>query len=165
MKRPLFCVAMAYALGEVICLYTNTLAKRSIAIVVLLLSAIFYMIKEKKIGCALGILLAVFAGAMRAFFCVPEDIKSYVIYENGFWLCEEEHYDVFVYKGTCANDENSKEKQEIFGFVIGQQGDNLVLQVQTCTWKELKSDACVLVYLAEDDIKKFQSGVEVFVRG
>lgn len=68
MKRPVFCVALAYALGEVIGLYTRTVGEIGIACVMLVCVGVFMRkMRQGKSACVLG--LGVGLGMLGAF-CV-----------------------------------------------------------------------------------------------
>lgn len=67
MKRPVFCVALAYALGEVIGLYTRTVGEIGIVSAMLVCVGIFMRKKKQgKSACVLG--LGIGLGMLGAFF-------------------------------------------------------------------------------------------------
>lgn len=93
MKRPFFCVALAYALGEVIALYTRTAGEISIAIVVLIFAG---MIGSKKKQKGVWLLVAgVCTGMLCAFFRIPEDVRD--SREHGQIVRTEDAYTVKAY--------------------------------------------------------------------
>ena len=160
MKRPLFCVAMAYALGEVVCLYTKTVAQGSIAAVMLLCCVFFFARKTKKWKCALFSMLAFLAGIGRAFFCIPEDIRMQVHAGDGLLAAEEADYDVYVFGGETIAGEEPEAGEEaiageqlsgngtgaVYGMITGKQGDDTpILQVYDSTCSELKKGDLILL--------------------
>lgn len=75
MKRPVFCVALAYALGEVIGLYTRTVGEVSIAGVMLVCVGVFMRKKKQgKSACMLG--LGVGLGMVCVFLRIPQDLRE-----------------------------------------------------------------------------------------
>ena len=63
MKRPFFCVALAYALGEVTALYTRTAGEISIAIVVLIFAGMIgSKRKQKGVWLLVAVCLFVYSG-------------------------------------------------------------------------------------------------------
>lgn len=93
MKRPFFCVALAYALGEVIVLYTRTAGEISIAIVVLIFAG---MIGSKKKQKGVWLLVAgVCTGMLCAFLRIPEDVRD--SREHGQIVRTEDAYTVEAY--------------------------------------------------------------------
>ena len=85
MKRPVFCVALAYALGEVIGLYTRTVGEISIVSAMLVCVGIFMRKKKQgKSACVLG--LGIGLGMFGAFLRIPQDLreKPDIRQENGY---------------------------------------------------------------------------------
>lgn len=174
MKRPLFCVAMAYALGEVVCLYTKTVAQGSITVVMLLCCVFFFVKKTKKWKCALFSVLAFLAGIGRAFFCIPEDIRMQIHAEDGFLAAEQTDYDVYVFGGEAITGEESEvdreaiaggelrenDTGEVYGMITGKQGDDTpVLQVYESACPGLKKGDFILLRGVET-----QCPISTFVR-
>lgn len=142
MKRPLFCVAVAYALGEVVCLYTKTVAERSIVSVMLLCCVLFSVIKTKKWKCACFTVLAFSVGMGRAFFCIPEDVRMQVYAENGFLMTEEEDYNLYVFGGDGAGGKSAV----VSGMIIGKQGGDIpILRVYESSWEGVKKGDAILL--------------------
>lgn len=75
MKRPVFCVALAYALGEVIGLYTRTVGEIGIVSAMLVCVGIFVRKKKQgKSACVLG--LGIGLGMLGAFLRIPQDLRE-----------------------------------------------------------------------------------------
>ena len=70
MKRPLFCVTVAYALGAFTYLYTADMEKTGIVFAMLCLCAFFYSKKHVISTISLG--LALLLGGVRAYVCMQE---------------------------------------------------------------------------------------------
>ena len=123
MKRPFFCVALAYALGEVIALYTRTAGGISIATVMLVCVGIFMRkYKHGKSACILG--LSVGLGMVCAFLRVPQDLRG------GMSACrrsvQEEAYEISTYATVLG-----KQGMEVTcaGVLVDKTGDSWTLQV------------------------------------
>lgn len=123
MKRPFFCVALAYALGEVIALYTRTAGGISIATVVLICVGIFMKkYKHGKSACILG--LSVSLGMVCAFLRVPQDLRG------GMPACrcsvQEEAYEISTY---ATGAEKQGTEVTCAGILMDKMGDSWTLQV------------------------------------
>lgn len=123
MKRPFFCVALAYALGEVIALYTRTAGGISIATVVLICVGIFMKkYKHGKSACILG--LSVSLGMVCAFLRVPQDLRG------GMPACrcsvQEEAYEISTY---ATGAEKQGTEVACAGILMDKMGDSWTLQV------------------------------------
>lgn len=125
MKRPLFCVAMAYALGEVVCLYTKTSGERSVVMAALCFVCIkLWQKKERKR--MLLLLVGFVLGIIHTFFSVPDiffDHEKTKVYEA-------DTYQVSVYTGDGKQEKNNV---TFTGIVSGKMGNDWVLRVNGST--------------------------------
>lgn len=120
MKRPLFCVALAYALGEVIGVCTRTMEEISIAAVMLICAGI-YAVGVRKCRCAGVVLGSLLFGMTCAFLYVPEDMRQ----QKTEVASEEGHYQILTY----GKEEESRTEAVIMGILADKQGDDWVLRV------------------------------------
>ena len=112
MKRPLFCVALAYALGEVIGVCTRTMEEISIAAVMLICAGI-YAVGVRKCRCAGVVLGSLLFGMTCAFLCVPEYMRQ----QKTEVASEEERYQILTY----GKEEKSRTEAVIM-LCVGSKG-------------------------------------------
>lgn len=122
MKRPLFCVALAYALGEVIGLYTKTVGEVSIAAVMLIFAGFFM---EKKMKRTYILFLSMMSGMVCAFLFVPKEL----INSHGNEYAVEENYEIRTYVSGNLNARNHQSTISFSGFISGKSGDCYELSV------------------------------------
>ena len=119
MKRPVFCVALAYALGEVIGLYTRTVGEISIAGVMLVCVGIFMRkMKQGKSACMLG--LGVGLGMLGAFFRIPQGLREKPD------IRQEAGYDIITY---ASGAEAQGETAICAGILTDRQGETWTMRV------------------------------------
>lgn len=119
MKRPVFCVALAYALGEVIGLYTRTVGEISIVCAMLVCVGIFMRKKKQgKSACVLG--LGIGLGMLGAFLRIPQDLreKPDIRQENG--------YDIITY---ATGRETQGQPVICAGILTDRQGETWTMRV------------------------------------
>lgn len=119
MKRPVFCVALAYALGEVIGLYTRTVGEIGIVSAMLVCVGIFMRKKKQgKSACVLG--LGIGLGMLGAFLRIPQDLreKPDVRQENG--------YDIITY---ATGRETQGQPVICAGILTDRQGETWTMRV------------------------------------
>lgn len=119
MKRPVFCVALAYALGEVIGLYTRTVGEISIVSAMLVCVGIFMRKKkQEKSACVLG--LGIGLGMFGAFLRIPQDLreKPDIRQENG--------YDIITY---ATGRETQGQPVICAGILTDRQGETWTMRV------------------------------------
>lgn len=119
MKRPVFCVALAYALGEVIGLYTRTVGEIGIVSAMLVCVGIFVRKKKQgKSACVLG--LGVGLGMLGAFLRIPQDLreKPDIRQENG--------YDIITY---ATGGETQGQPVICAGILTDRQGETWTMRV------------------------------------
>lgn len=119
MKRPVFCVALAYALGEVIDLYTRTVGEISIVSAMLVCVGIFMRKKKQgKSACVLG--LGIGLGMFGAFLRIPQDLreKPDIRQENG--------YDIITY---ATGRETQGQPVICAGILTDRQGETWTMWV------------------------------------
>lgn len=119
MKRPVFCVALAYALGEVIGLYTRTVGEIGIACVMLVCVGVFMRkMRQGKSACVLG--LGVGLGMLGAFLRIPQDLreKPDIRQENG--------YDIITY---ATGGETQGQPVICAGILTDRQGETWTMRV------------------------------------
>ncbi len=119
MKRPVFCVALAYALGEVIGLYTRTVGEISIAGVMLVCVGVFMRkMKQGKSACVLG--LGVGLGMLGAFLRIPQDLREKPDTR------QETNYDIITYASRA---EAQGETAICAGILTERQGETWTMRV------------------------------------
>ncbi len=119
MKRPVFCVALAYALGEVIGLYTRTVGEIGIVSAMLVCVGIFVRKKKQgKSACVLG--LGIGLGMLGAFLRIPQDLreKPDIRQENG--------YDIITY---ATGGETQGQPVICAGILTDRQGETWTMRV------------------------------------
>lgn len=119
MKRPVFCVALAYALGEVIGLYTRTVGEIGIVSAMLVCVGIFMRKKKQgKSACVLG--LGIGLGMLGAFLRIPQDLreKPDIRQENG--------YDIITY---ATGGETQGKTAICAGILTDRQGETWTMRV------------------------------------
>lgn len=121
MKRPFFCVALAYALGEVIAFYTKTVGETSIAVVMLVCVGIF-MWKKKKSVCVLG--LAVCLGMLSAFLRVPQAVQTDISDKQS--IIQETNYRIITY---ALGVQTQGEAFACVGVLTDKQGDTWTMRI------------------------------------
>lgn len=124
MKRPFFCVALAYALGEVTALYTRTAGEISIAIVVLIFAGMIGL-KRKQKGVWL-LVAGICTGMLCAFLCIPAEVRDNREYER--IVSVEDAYAVETY---AAQKEQHGQEQSCTGVLVDIHGDTWTVRVLT----------------------------------
>ena len=124
MKRPFFCVALAYARGEVTALYTRTAGEISIAIVVLIFAGMIGL-KRKQKGVWL-LVAGICTGMLCAFLCIPAEVRDNREYER--IVSVEDAYAVETY---AAQKEQQGQEQSCTGVLADIHGDTWTVRVLT----------------------------------
>ena len=118
MKRPVFCVALAYALGEVIGLYTRTVGEIGIVSAMLVCVGIFMRKKKQgKSACVLG--LGIGLGMLGAFLRIPQDLRK-AGYPAG------NGYDIITY---ATGGETQGKTAICAGILTDRQGETWTMRV------------------------------------
>lgn len=119
MKRPVFCVALAYALGEVIGLYTRTVGEIGIACVMLVCVGVFMRKKKQgKSACVLG--LGIGLGMLGAFLSIPQDLREKLD------IRQENGYDIITY---ATGGETQGKPAICAGILTDRQGETWTMRV------------------------------------
>lgn len=143
MKRPLFFVALAYALGEVIGIYTKTVEQIGIVFAVLVFAIVYFMMYKKKksmwmipIGIALGV--------VHAFFRIPAMLKN----PAEITAYEETDYQIVTYQ----KEEISRETCNAAGIIVGEDGNAYILQVLESDYKQIEKRRILIRGMENPDV-------------
>lgn len=131
MKRPLFCVAMAYALGEVICFCTKTSGKTGIAIAVLVFVCTYFSVRTKRWKCTWILAAFLLLGVWRAFFSLPP------VQVQGQKIYEEDRYEIRTYTQQSAY-EKAGIKQIMQGMIAWKEQDAWIVRITGVTDRNVK---------------------------
>lgn len=135
MKRPLFFVALAYALGEVIGICTKTMEQISIALVVLISAGIYFVIYKKRKSTWIIIFCIAF-GMISAFFRVPDRLKR----QSASPVFEKEGYQVLTYQKENEN----RDMCTVAGMIVGMEGSSYILRILESDGGQIHR-CCVLI--------------------